>query len=96
MAACKALDEANAKIQQLEQALQHKRETIAKEENNLSRTLSVVQQLAEQNKWREEEKFLAEKVEDLERQVRFNIKCCALIGLMVNAKYLSIIGRFQR
>ena len=101
MAACKTLDEANAKIQQLEQALQHKRETIAKEESNLSRTLGVVQHLAEQNvrgedKWREEEAFLAGKVEDLERHVRFNIKCCALIGLMVNAKYLSIIGRFQR
>ena len=49
MAACKTLDEANAKIQQLEQALQQKRETIAKEESNLSRTLGVVQHLAEQN-----------------------------------------------
>ena len=62
-------------IEQLEQALQQKREVIAKEENNLSRTLVVVQHLAEQNvrsedKWREEEAFYAGKVEDLERQVR--------------------------
>ena len=76
MAACKTLDEANARIEQLEQALQQKREVIAKEENNLSRTLVVVQHLAEQNvrsedKWREEESLLAGKVEDLERQVRF-------------------------
>ena len=75
MAAFKTLDEANAMIEQLEQALQQKREVIAKEENNLSRTLGVVQHLAEQNvrsedKWREEEAFLAGKVEDLERQVR--------------------------
>ena len=74
MAACKTLDEANARIEQLEQALQQKREVIAKEENNLSRTLGVVQHLAEQNvrsedKWREEEAFLAGKVEDLERRV---------------------------
>ena len=62
-------------IEQLEQALQQKREVIAKEENNLSRTLGVVQHLAEQNvrsedKWRKEEAFLAGTVEDLERQVR--------------------------
>ena len=62
-------------IEQLQQALQQKREVIAKEESNLSRTLGVVQHLAEQNvrsedKWREEEAFFAGKVEDLERQVR--------------------------
>ena len=75
MAAVKTLDEANSMIEQLQQALQQKREVIAKEESNLSRTLGVVQHLAEQNvrsedKWREEEAFLAGKVEDLERQVR--------------------------
>ena len=75
MAAVKTLDEANSMIEQLQQALQQKREVIAKEENNLSRTLGVVQHLAEhkvcsEDKWREEEAFLAGKVEDLERQVR--------------------------
>ena len=75
MAAVKTLDEANSMIEQLQQALQQKREVIAKEESNLSRTLGVVQHLAEHNvrsedKWREEEAFLAGKVEDLERQVR--------------------------
>ena len=75
MYVCKTLDEANAKIWQPKQALQHKCGTIAKEENNLSRTLGVFQHLAKQNffsgdKWREVEAFLAGKVEDLERQVR--------------------------
>ena len=58
----------------LEGALQKKRTDLEKEEKNLSRTLALVQQLAEENvkmedSFLEEKAFLANKVESFEKQV---------------------------
>ena len=58
----------------LEGALQKKRTDLEKEEENLSRTLALVQQLAEENvkmedSFLEEKAFLSNKVESFEKQV---------------------------
>ena len=68
------LEEAMTRIAFLEGALQKKRTDLEKEEENLSRTLALVQQLAEENvkmedSFLEEKAFLANKVESFEKQV---------------------------
>ena len=68
------MEQANARITYLEQALQKKREDLEKEEENLSKTLAIVQQLAEENiksedVWMEEKAFLESKIDDMEKEV---------------------------
>ena len=68
------MEQANARITYLEQALQKKREDLEKEEENLSKTLAIVQQLAEENiksedVWMEEKAFLENKIDDMEKEV---------------------------
>ena len=68
------MEQANARITYLEQALQKKREDLEREEENLSKTLAIVQQLAEENiksedVWMEEKAFLENKIDDMEKEV---------------------------
>ena len=68
------MEQANARITYLELALQKKREDLEKEEENLSKTLAIVQQLAEENiksedVWMEEKAFLEIKIDDMEKEV---------------------------
>ena len=68
------MEQANARITYLEQALQKKRQDLEREEENLSKTLAIVQQLAEENiksedVWMEEKAFLENKIDDMEKEV---------------------------
>ena len=54
--------------------MQKKRQDLEREEENLSKTLAIVQQLAEENiksedVWMEEKAFLENKIDDMEKEV---------------------------